>query len=309
MIAAGGALRGNGGTCKNTISSPCLFHVSAVSARMTENRAVSAIEERLQFWLRGFDSEIKFWDYWFASKGAEWPEDYKVRLDPNREYPDYMLQGIEHPESAKILDVGSGPVTGFGFNHRGRKLDITACDPLASFYGKILQKYEVDAPVKTVTAFAEELSSYFEPNTFDLVTCSNALDHSFEPLRGIEEMLIVTKLNGRMHLTHRINEAVFGHYKGLHQWNFDAADGDFIIWGNEHRVNVNDVFKHCADIVVHYDPAAGYVTAVFTKKAEPFSSSADRYRKRIVELLPATMMAVYSLVNAGLIKPSEFTRE
>lgn len=264
------------------------------------------VEQRLRSWLLGVDSEVKFWDYWFATKGAEWPEDFRVRLNPQREFPEYLLAGIS-PADAKILDVGAGPVTSFGFTHKGSRLDITACDPLASFYDRILEKNGVVPPVRTVTAFAEELSSFFPRNAFDLVTCSNALDHSFEPVRGIEEMLLVTKMGGRVHLTHRINEAVYGHYEGLHQWNFDAEDGRFIIWNNEQRVDVNSVFDYCAEISVNYDVAAGYVTAMFRKTAELQDSSNDRYRIRISELLPATLKVIQSLVDDGMLKPSSFS--
>jgi SAM-dependent methyltransferase len=273
---------------------------------MTITASRSLAEQRLRSWLLGVDSEVKFWDYWFATKGGDWPQDFEIRLDPKREFPEYLLDGLS-PKTAKILDVGAGPITGFGFTHKGSKLDITACDPLASFYDRVLEKYSITPPVRTITAFAEELSSFFSTNTFDLVTCSNALDHSFEPIRGIEEMLLVTRIGGRVHLTHRINEAVFGHYTGLHQWNFDAENNRFIMWNNEQRIDVNSVFNSCAEIKVIYDPPAGYVTAVFQKTAEPSDNSRDRYRARISELLPATMQVIQSLVDDGLVKPSTFS--
>lgn len=80
---------------------------------------------------------------------------------------------------------------------------------MAEFHG-------VDRPVKTQQTFAEDLSSYYPLNHFDLVNCRNALDHSLDPVRGIEEMFLVAKDNGRVLLEHSESEAVRNEYQGFH---------------------------------------------------------------------------------------------
>jgi SAM-dependent methyltransferase len=94
----------------------------------------------------------------------------------------------------------------FGKRYKGAKIDITAVDPLAPFYAEILSRLSVERPIETVQAFAEDLTAYFEVSSFDLVHCCNALDHSFDPMRGVEEMLAVTRVGGRLILRHNANE-------------------------------------------------------------------------------------------------------
>jgi len=263
----------------------------------------NSVEERFRVWAENLNSEVHFWNDWFSTKGSLWPEDFRVRFNPDREFPHYLVEKFPNPETTRILDVGSGPVTGFGFMYKGSRLNISACDPLAYFYNIMMEKHHIHPPIPTEVGFSEELSSFFAPGSFDLICCSNALDHSFEPIRGIEEMLIVARLGGIVFLTHHINEASSQpddelNYQGLHQWNFDAEDGEFIIWNRNTRINVSEKFASIADVYVHYDPPNNYISVYFTKKAELAADLLARYRARIVELLPATMLAAYHLVNS-----------
>jgi SAM-dependent methyltransferase len=252
-----------------------------------ENKA----EQRFVAWLNGIKQELKFWQDWFASEGDRWPEEYQRRLNPMREIDRWILGDMPNPHQAKVLDVGSGPMTNLGSALEGRKIDITACDPLAIFYAEIAEEHGVDRPVETQVGFAEELSSFFQPGTFDVIHCCNALDHSYEPMRGIEEMLIVAKPNGRIVLSHAINEAEYEQYSGLHQWNFDMQGGKFIIWNKSQRTDATTAFALYADIVV--ETKARWIVVILTKKAELPINLAERSRARIREILPAAMMALY----------------
>ena len=40
---------------------------------------------------------------------------------------------------------------------------------------------------------------------------------------------------------------------GLHHWNFDCIDGDFVIWSKENAVNVSKQLEGYADIRVSYE--------------------------------------------------------
>ena len=259
----------------------------SVTLSSTEN----AIVQRLSVWLSGIDQELKFWNDWFASKGDRWPEEYQRRLDPFREIDPWILGDIPDAR-AKVLDVGAGPMTNLGSVFQGRKIDITACDPLAHFYAGMAAKHGVDRPVETQVGFAEELSAFFDPGTFDVINCCNALDHSFEPVRGIEEMLIVAKPGGRIVLSHAINEAEHEQYRGLHQWNLNAKDGRFVIWNRSQRVDAMLEFEQYADIMV--ETKARWIVVTMSKKAELPLNIAERSRARIREIVPAIMMAMYS---------------
>lgn len=241
-------------------------------------------DRQLELWGSGIDSEIGFWDGWFRTKGSEWPDDYAARLAPDTPIDPFFVDilGAVDLTTVKILDVGAGPISKHGKVHKGIKLDIVACDPLADYYAAIRDKYEVTPPIRTTKSFAEDLASFFPSDHFDLVTCTNALDHSFEPLRGIAQMLEVVKPGGVVVLRHAFNEADHNEYTGLHQWNFDLQDGRFIIWNPNYRIDVAEVLAPFATVRAE---DLGYMTAIITKQNPISSSELVDPRARVRELL------------------------
>jgi SAM-dependent methyltransferase len=247
---------------------------------------------QIEAWGAGIDFEISFWTNFFATKGLQWPDDYAARLDLNTPIYPFYIQHLRTDDFsiAKILDVGSGPISRLGKVHNGTRLDITACDPLADHYAQILAKYDITPPIRTVKAFAEDLSAYFGKNIFDLVVCTNALDHSFEPLRGIAQMLDVVKVGGTVLLEHLFNEAEAETYMGFHQWNFDLQDGHFIMWNRDARINASEYFSQFADVLVEN---RGYATVYFKKRAPVTDLALTDERTRIRTLLDAMMAISY----------------
>ncbi len=79
----------------------------------------------------------------------------------------------------------------------------------------------------------------FGQGSFHAATALNCLDHSYDPLRAIDQVLQILKPHGVFWMSHRRNEAVSEDYGGLHQWNFERGDPEpFIIWNKESRVDV-----------------------------------------------------------------------
>jgi SAM-dependent methyltransferase len=250
----------------------------------------SAVPLMLERWLAGIDSELRFWDKWMATGGAGCPSEFAERQDPHSRIDPSLLVGIADPLRAKILDVGAGPLTALGKTFEGRRLDITACDPLADLYAELADRHGINRAVRTELAFAEDLSAFYPANHFDVVHCRNALDHSVEPVRGILEMLLVVKSQGHIALSHACNEAKQEGYRGMHQWNFAVDGGRFVIWNREARYDVTEMFGRYADIEVVSGP---WVTVVMTKTHELPLDLAARSRDRIRELLPAIMVVFY----------------
>jgi SAM-dependent methyltransferase len=192
---------------------------------------MSVVNSMVGAWSAGIDAEIKFWRRWAATGGSEWPDEFRRRLDPLAAL-DTRLGELARGNGtvARILDVGAGPLTVLGKRYLDISLDIVACDPLAGAYRRILEDYNVAPLVPTEFAIVEDLSCFFESSSFDIVFCQNALDHSFDPCRGILEMLRVVKPGGHVVLRHARNEAVHENYVGFHQFNFDVRDERFLIW-------------------------------------------------------------------------------
>ena len=242
--------------------------------------------------MTGIDDEVRFWEQWIDSRGGEWPDDFRQRLDPEAEVEEYLplSVGAEALPRLRILDVGSGPLTKLGKRYRGQPLDLSACDPLADVYSALLRRAGIAPLVPVRMAFAEDLTAFFAPESFDLVHCINALDHSFDPLRAIQEMLRVVRVGGAVVLMHQPNEAEREEYVGLHQWNFDVQDGRFVIWNREQRVDVAEVMRGTADVEAD---GRGYIRAVLRKRASVDELAGVGHSRRLADVMHALMQVVY----------------
>ncbi len=194
-------------------------------------------------WRSGLSDEIAFWDKWFETEGLQWPENYRDRLNPDLPLQPHLiehLQRVSDPE-VSILEVGAGPLTTVGKRWAGRTVRIVAVDPLADEYDRIMARRGIVPPVRTTWCHGELLRERFQRNSFDLVWAINSLDHSYDPLRIMEQCLDVVKVGHDVFLSHNENEAENENYIGLHQWNFctDKA-GHFVLWNKRRRIDVTE---------------------------------------------------------------------
>jgi SAM-dependent methyltransferase len=147
-------------------------------------------------------------------------------------------------EKAQVLDVGAGPLTVVGRQWRGGALALTAIDPLAKEYDALLDRYQLQPPVRTQSGKAEDADTLFPHASFDLVHARNCLDHAIDPFASIKKMLKLVKPGGYMYLKHHPDEALQQNWRGLHQWNFASSnEGDFIIASRASRINVTNELK------------------------------------------------------------------
>jgi SAM-dependent methyltransferase len=181
----------------------------------------------------GIADELRFWDAWLRTAGLEWPEGYRARLDPASELSEYYRSFVDHlpQEEIAILDVGAGPLTALGKRHPAKRLRITATDALAEHYDRLLRRYGVEPPVRTVYAEGEHLTAHFGPNTFDLVTAQNCVDHMQDPLEAIRQMLVVVRPGCYVVLNHFPEEGRHANYDGMHHWDFSLDGGEFVMRG------------------------------------------------------------------------------
>jgi SAM-dependent methyltransferase len=200
-------------------------------------------ERRTEAWA----AELAFWDHWLKTKGFNWPEEYRRKIDPSapiliprRFLPSEATRLSRFLPGARptisILDVGAGPLSIVGTRLRGVDVELVAVDPLADEYEALLAQHRIDPPVATQSCAAEELADVLGEARFDLVYCQNALDHSEDPLRGLEQMLRVVKPDRWVVLKHAVDEGEREAYVQLHDWNFNIEDGRFVIWNPTTRM-------------------------------------------------------------------------
>ncbi len=192
-------------------------------------------------WRLALPCEENYWERFIAEKGPEYPADYQARVNPETELQADIRQHINAQAGAtvRILDVGAGPLTYVGKRWPGHTVEVTAIDPLADDYNRLLNEYHVEPPVRTINCAAEKIAERFPADHFDLTYSRNALDHSYDPAAAIENMVHATRPGCVTLLIHAINEGEYEKYYGLHQWNFNKDEhGHFIVWGKAATVDM-----------------------------------------------------------------------
>jgi SAM-dependent methyltransferase len=192
-------------------------------------------------WDAGLHEEIEFWRSVLSGERADFSEEMRGRADPNAPVVSYLAELLpKEATEINILDVAAGPISSCGWKLDGRQVNLTAVDALAEVYNGLLDEFGINPPVRTTVGEAERLSSQFGGGRFDLVHIRNALDHCYDPLLALREMLFVAKPGGTVFVHGFTNEAQAASYQGLHQWNIDVRGGRLVLWNKAGKVFVDD---------------------------------------------------------------------
>jgi SAM-dependent methyltransferase len=210
-------------------------------------------------WAEGLPEESNFWRFALTNPSRYWSaEAFRFRMDSNAPLqPELCALFANHVGTFRILDVGAGPLTSLGKRWLGHDVEITPIDPLAPEYDALLADLNLVAPVRTKAGTAEKLDEAFAPNQFDLAYASNALDHAHDPVASIAQMLRVVKPGGCVYLWHFANEGLTESYAGLHQWDFDVRDGDFLISNGRRKCSLQERFGSEAVVTTEQTRAYG----------------------------------------------------
>lgn len=217
------------------------------------------LEKYFYMWLDNLASEIKYWVRDVADIRGKNHAYHTMCRENNQFTHKDILKSVK--ENEIVMDIGSGLVSKFGDRlDGGGTIKLIPVDALAHFYnvinGRLRDGYKKDYACRF--GLFEFLGNTFGRNYADYVIVNNAMDHCIDPWRSLIECLYVLKTDGRIYLNHRRAEAVYENWSGLHKWNMDCRDGDFIIWNKENARNVTEDLKDYAEIHVKYD---GFVQA------------------------------------------------
>jgi hypothetical protein len=232
----------------------------------SEESKVKERERAKAYWEIAKLKELDFWKQYIQTGGLDWKDEFKLRTDPQsplKEDPilDYLR---ERPsDSISILDVGAGPLTVLGKTYPGKVLNITAVDPLADPYNRMLQEVGITPPIPTVPGEGETLLARFAAESFDIAFARNALDSSYDPALTIKNMLAVVKENGLVLLKHKMNEAENSGYRGSPQWNFAIKQGRLVVWNRTARYDIAEILGETADLDCYNE--GDWVTCLITK--------------------------------------------
>lgn len=259
-------------------------------------------------WIEELYSEIEFWENYIKTKGAYNGYDTKIFdefNDKNREFVfDDMLPSDEE-ERFRFIDVGSGAFSRCGRRTKKCNLEITCVDPLANLYEIMKKKYGINNGNVITRGFVELLNKQYEANSFDMVHMSNSLDHCFDPVYGIIQLINICKIGGKVILRHHENEAERGNYAGLHQWNLSLHNEEksFVIWNREKRIDIckhlggYGEFKLIPDIVEKGGTSWVYNQVEITKKKDIQIPQNDYQLVLMLQAYDAYAELIYELVE------------
>ena len=214
-----------------------------VIAILRQDYSIPLPQSRESQWKAGTISEINYWDHYFRTEGGNYEETYRLRFDPELPLQARPASLLARQSDRHILDVGAGPLTWLGKKLDNETVNITAVDPLADEYDRILSRYNIEPLVRTQKLAGEQLLEKFAADSFGLVFARNCIDHSLDPEDTIRQMIEVAKPGGYVLLEHHPNEAENENYEGLHQWNFSMSEsGDFLISSKDNTVNMSQKY-------------------------------------------------------------------
>lgn len=132
---------------------------------------------------------------------------------------DYFLPLIGDKKEVKIVDIGSGPFSTIGSYLPGVKVDITHCDRQDFAY--FWEKRQMASVISVEVQNMERLT--YSDESFDIVHCFNALDHTRNAREAVREMIRVCRPGGWVYINCALNQLDTGY---RHYWNA-KEDGVF----------------------------------------------------------------------------------
>ena len=140
----------------------------------------------------------------------------------------------------------------------------------------LYERTGIDPIVIPVTGEAEHVTEQLEAGSFDLVYAQNCIDHGYDPMRSINEMLTLVKPGSVLLLEHAIDEGEFMEYAGPHQWNFRAEDGRFVLWRPGYRVDAHAVLEPRAEIELDEVPEARWLRVALRRRPDDPGATPER---------------------------------
>ena len=163
-----------------------------------------------------YQGELKFWRDWLEGNGKAYERSGRLS--------DRFTPLIGHKKEITIANLGAGPMCLIGNWRRDVKVNVISSDLLADEYTKM--RAELNLRPQYIVEKQDMENLTYENNKFDIVYCANALDHTQNPRKALNEMVRICKPGGYIYLRHIAHEGKRHNYRNLHKWNIDATEND-----------------------------------------------------------------------------------
>lgn len=192
----------------------------------------------------GHKKELMFWEKQIIGIG-DFAENFQCKVDLNQqesmigEVPQALIDVVQKENGGRVLDVidvGAGVISLLSHAHHTGKIELTATDFLSDEYLELLRVYgylPAVGSINIVACSAESLADHFAPNSFDLVYCNNALDHTDSPTKSFGNMVSVVKKDGYVLISGNSREGTKEGWDGIHNHDLYVDDGKLIRAGRD----------------------------------------------------------------------------
>jgi len=157
----------------------------------------------------------------------------------------------QYNELIYCLDIGCGPASQFyttDFLNRS-DVKIITVDPLSETYRNLNKKYCSNYDIECIKGYGEGLSQIFPQNFFHLIYSVNAIDHSQNPQKFINNIHHVLKPGGYLVLQGFIKEGSAAHWFGLHQWDIDIENNDLLLTNKKRTIYRENLTKEIFNLI------------------------------------------------------------
>jgi len=167
-------------------------------------------------WEKGKRDSLSFYFHKLKEKAKQFNRVFPL--------PDYFDEMIGDEADVKIADLGAGLFCTIGSTWPTAIIHITASDLLADDFNKMLAEANIVPIIPIEKQNMEDLP--YPDNLYDIVHCTNALDHTPDPFAALIEMQRICKPGGWIYLRHYAHVGKHQNYCGLHMWNIDYHEPD-----------------------------------------------------------------------------------
>lgn len=155
-------------------------------------------------------------------------------------YPHFALEGLPQDRKPwRVMDVGCGPISNLRWGALRGDMTITGVDPLIEMYAVILARHGHDQLPhlrcdNEIVGFAENLDELAPDEAYDMIYTSNALDHTQEPERVINNFSRKLVPGGRVYMAVNTREGTRQNWNQLHKTNIYINDDDELVFHHQH---------------------------------------------------------------------------
>lgn len=186
-------------------------------------KELHGIYHELNFW-RGFVKTDRFRHGWVGKQKTP-------------ELNGFVADFIKSVPNERVADVGSGVVSILN-----GLVPVVPIDPLGELY-QLVFDYKAHKLPHPLPYPAEELPFDGE---FDIVHCSNAIDHTQNPILAYHKLCKATKVGGYVIVQGFENEGTFENWQGFHQNDISIENDTLILKNQKGDISVIDSGSDCS---------------------------------------------------------------